>query len=141
MTVILQNTPDDPTMVPKIVDFQEEIEGTVRGEISIENPEILIKNPEHDFNYVYIPQFNRWYFVRERISVRTDIMLVICEVDVLQSHYQEFFDCPMIASRSSNTYNSYIKDTHRQYMQYTKQQYVTIGEISEGLAAVLVAVG
>lgn len=62
------------------------ISGTLRNETGVMNPVILIHsvNPTK-FNYVYIPEFNRYYFITDMVSIRTDIWQVKLHVDVLMS--------------------------------------------------------
>lgn len=62
------------------------ISGTLRNETGVMNPVILIHsvNPTK-FNYVYIPEFNRYYFITNMVSIRTDIWQVKLHVDVLMS--------------------------------------------------------
>lgn len=62
------------------------ISGTLRNETGVMNPVILIHsvNPTK-FNYVYITEFNRYYFITDMVSIRTDIWQVKLHVDVLMS--------------------------------------------------------
>lgn len=62
------------------------ISGTLRNETGVMNPVILIHsvNPTK-FNYVYIPEFNRYYFITDMVSIRTDIWQIKLHVDVLMS--------------------------------------------------------
>ena len=73
--------------------------------------------------------------------IRTGIVELQLAVDVLQSHYNQFFDCPIIVNRSDSTYNSYIADNKRQYYQYQHNQYVTIGDIGLPSAMIVTTVG
>ena len=59
------------------------ISGTLRNETGVMNPVILIHsvNPTK-FNYVYIPEFNRYYFITDMVSIRTDIWQIKLHVDV-----------------------------------------------------------
>lgn len=132
---------DDKKVFPKHFNIVGTLTGTVRGEISVENPVIRIENPSYDFNYVYIPEFSRYYYVEEKNHVRTDILDIVLVADVLQSHYLEFIQCPMIASRSSNTYNKFVPDRMRTFEQRPVNEYIRVGEVNSQYTIVMVAVG
>jgi hypothetical protein len=64
--------------------------GSLRNETSVINPSILIEhiNPSL-FNYCYIPDFNRYYFITNITSVRTNLWRIDCAVDVLMSFKEQ----------------------------------------------------
>lgn len=79
------------------------LSGTLRDETSIINPVI---NFEHEnlagYNYAYIPDFNRYYFISEITSVRTGLWRVSMSVDVLESFKTQIMNVPVILSDSEN---------------------------------------
>lgn len=131
---------DDKKIFPKHFTVSGTLNGAIRGEISVENPVVRIENPNYDYNYAYIPEFSRYYYVEDKTHVRTDVVDLTLVVDVLQSHYNEFIQCPMIASRSSNTYNKFLPDKMRPFEQRPINDYIYIGEFNEQYTMVLVAV-
>ena len=114
--------------------------GSLRDESSVENPTIRIEESS-DFNYAYIQEYNRYYYVVDIIRVRTGIMDIVLKVDVLQSFYKQFMYSPMICSRSDSTYNKFIPDNRRKYEQRKEHQYVNIGTFSKNSSIILVGVG
>ena len=132
---------DDKKIFPKHFTVVGTLTGSIRGEISVENPVVRIENPNYVYNYAYIPEFSRYYYVEEMNHVRTYIVDLTLVVDVLQSHYLEFIQCPMIASRSSNTYNKFVPDKMRTFEQRPVNEYIHIGELNAHYTVVMVAVG
>lgn len=62
------------------------MDGSFRNECNIIDPIILIEktNPnEFFYNYMYIPNFERWYYITDFKSVRTNIWEIHAHVDVL----------------------------------------------------------
>lgn len=63
------------------------LEGDFRSEVSVLRPIIRI---EHDnptsYNYAYISEFHRYYYIDEIVSVRTNLWDLHLRVDVLMSH-------------------------------------------------------
>lgn len=60
--------------------------GSLRDESSVIDPVIMIEknNPTlYDYNYMYIPEFKRWYYINDIISVRTGLWEIHAHVDVL----------------------------------------------------------
>lgn len=62
------------------------MEGTLRQESSVIDPIITIQksNPTKlDYNYMYIDEFKRWYYINDIISVRNNLWEIHAHVDVL----------------------------------------------------------
>lgn len=60
--------------------------GSLRDESSVIDPVIMIEknNPTlYNYNYLYIPEFKRWYYINDIISIRTDLWEIHAHVDVL----------------------------------------------------------
>lgn len=94
-----------------------DISGTLRDECSLLNPRILMRiNDVGDLknvNYMYIPEFGRYYYITDIVSVRNTEILVSGHVDVLSTYRKEILANDAIIGRSgvSNTYyNTYLED-------------------------------
>lgn len=62
------------------------INGTFRSESSVIDPIITIEktNPtKFDYNYMYIEEFKRWYYINDFISTRNGLWEIHAHVDVL----------------------------------------------------------
>ena len=78
--------------------------GTLREETSVTAPVVLmeLENPS-GYNYAYIPEFRRYYFIRDMVSVRKGLWRVSMQVDVLESFKNYILDLGVILSDSENT--------------------------------------
>ena len=133
---------EDGHHIPKHFTTVKTLNGSVRDSVDISDPIIRIEHASADgFNYLYIPEFNRYYYIVDKNQIRTGITDLICHVDVLQSFYRQFIYSPMIASRSDSTYNKMIPDGNRVFQQDTIQQYVRIGRLSDLYNIILVGAG
>lgn len=85
--------------------------GYLRGESSVINPSFMLEtdNPT-SYNYCYIPDFNRYYFISNITSVRTNLWRIDCSVDVLMSYQSEILNLDVIVS--SITDGEYIAETY-----------------------------
>ena len=83
-----------------------EYEGSLRTETSLLNPQIDIqhggKSDFTQFNYAYIEDFNRYYFIDDITSVRTYISRLHLRCDVLMSYVHSIGQLPCIVARTSN---------------------------------------
>lgn len=83
-----------------------EYKGSLRTETSLLNPKIDIqhggKSDFTQFNYAYIEDFNRYYFIDDITSVRTYISRVHLRCDVLMSYVHSIGQLPCIVARTSN---------------------------------------
>lgn len=77
--------------------------GTLREETSVTTPVVLmeLENPS-GYNYAYIPEFGRYYFIRDMVSVRNGLWRVSMQVDVLESFKKYIRDLDVILSDSEN---------------------------------------
>lgn len=61
------------------------------------------------YNYVYIPDFNRYYFIND-ITYNIGVWLISCNVDVLASFKEDITASSQYVLRSSSNYNANIMD-------------------------------
>lgn len=60
--------------------------GTLRSESSVIHPVIMIEaNSIRNYNYAYIPQFGRYYYITGVTNFRNNLWIVNFSVDVLMS--------------------------------------------------------
>lgn len=78
--------------------------GTLRDETSIINPVILmeLENPSN-YNYAYIPEFDRYYFINDMVSVNNNLWRISLKVDVLESFKNQILASSAILSDTENT--------------------------------------
>lgn len=89
--------------------------GALRGSSSIIDPIIRIECDDEStislVNYISIPNFNRSYFVKNIISVRTNIWDLYCHVDVLTSWKNKLLSNGIgVVKRQELQYNLYLDD-------------------------------
>lgn len=143
MQIIFYNNNSDDNAVPKDLNLLNTLTGELKDTTDILNPSILItSNVSLSANYMYIAAFNRYYFITTIEVVRAGLYRVTGKVDVLNSHWQEIKNCSVIAEKSRNLYNAFIVDGKRKFYQYTRAQYVKIGEdIGKPTTPILITVG
>lgn len=142
MEIITYSLTEDGHHIPKHYTPVGTLTGSVRDAVDIENPTIRIDHAGTDtFNYIYVPEFNRYYYVLDKVQVRTGITDLICHVDVLESFYHQFIYSPIIVSRSDSTYNKFIPDGERVFQQDQLHLYKNLGGFSGDFSMIMVTVG
>ena len=88
------------------------LNGNLREESSVINPTILVEhNNLSVYNYAYIPNFNRYYFVSEITSVRNGLWRVSLKCDVLESFKKDILNLSCIVDKQQNQgYSNNIDD-------------------------------
>ena len=81
--------------------------GTLRETTSVIKPSITIElsNPT-TYNYVYIPQFKRYYYINNIISQRHNIWTLELNVDVLMSYKNDILDLSCVIDKQENQVDS-----------------------------------
>lgn len=88
------------------------VTGNLVAECDVLNPQILINkgNPTRQ-NYAYIPDFNRFYYMKSE-SVRTNYWLLKMSVDPLYTYMDEIYQNKAIIDKTANDdlSNLYLDD-------------------------------
>lgn len=101
--------------------------GAFRDETSITNPIITIQQTEApQFNYVYIPIFNRYYYVTDITSIRYGLWEISLSVDVLMTYKDAIKSCYAFVDRNEFTYNDILTDKKRVIEQGYDIETITI---------------
>lgn len=91
------------------------MDGAFRNESSVVDPVILIEksNPsEFYYNYMYIPDFKRWYYINDYITVRNNLWELHAHVDVLYTWRASITQMKAVIDKTQNLAdaNMYMDD-------------------------------
>ena len=88
------------------------LSGNLRDECSITSPSILVEATSLvDYNYCYIPEFKRYYFISDITSVRNNLWRVSLKCDVLESFKSDILNSSCIVNKQQNqSYSNNIDD-------------------------------
>ena len=62
------------------------------------------------YNYMYIPQFNRYYYIDDIVSVGNNRWEVSAHVDVLETYAEELLNQMVILNKQESKGNKYLND-------------------------------
>ena len=121
-----------------------QVSGRLREETSIIDPVILIQCslPQVALvNYMYIPAFERYYFVTNITSVRTDLVQFEAHCEVLESFKEYILDNEAIIKRQTSLYNIYQDDKRMVFKDPPIVQFKAFPDGFEGFSYVLYVAG
>lgn len=85
--------------------------GDFRATADVLRPTLIIEGEvSTSANYVYIPDFHRYYYISERREITKDLTEFALYVDVRKSFYNNLLSNKGIVSRNENNYNVYLRD-------------------------------
>lgn len=104
MDIILCKNNSEPNKINKVLSDQYTLSGTLKEQTSITSPAIMIENENPvNFNYAYIPDFNRFYFISDIVNVSNNLWRINLKVDVLESFKNDILSSSAILSDSEVT--------------------------------------
>ena len=90
------------------------LEGTFRDSVSVSNVTVRVENNgDVDFNYAFIPEFNRYYFIDDIIVVNNKLADLVLTVDVLMTYKKGIYGLKCFVERNENKYNDLLIDKKR----------------------------
>ena len=99
MNIILYDNKSPKNKIGKTLVNANNITGTLRGETSTSSIQLLLNIVDlNPYNYMYIADFGKYYFITNIISVRTGLWLVSASIDVLESYKNEILQLNVILS-------------------------------------------
>lgn len=112
MTVNLYRQISETNKIEKTLTEPITLEGSFRGVADALNPTLSIQSADNlsDYNFLYIPDFARYYFIDSIVAIRTNLWEVRGRVDVLMSYASAIKNLSGIVRRSASSFNEEIKD-------------------------------
>ena len=104
MDIVLYDNQSEKNKLDKTLITPYTLTGTLRQECSISNPVFMIEdtNPT-GYNYAYIEEFGRYYYITDMVSVRNNLWRLHLSVDVLMSFKEYILNVPVILSDTETT--------------------------------------
>lgn len=86
--------------------------GTLRSESSVLDPEIEIETSTNlsNYSYMWVEEFNRYYYITNITSVTNKLWRLNCHVDVLMTYKPQILAHDAIIGRQKNLFNLYLAD-------------------------------
>lgn len=81
------------------------LQGTLKENTSVTNPKIMVEktNPVlYNYNYMYIAEFDRWYFITDIVNVYDKMWIIEGHVDVLYSFSGDIYKTKAVIDKAEN---------------------------------------
>ena len=99
MNILLYKTTNANNDLNKTISDKVELVGALREASSIIAPSILIQSNPIGYNYAYIPEFGRYYYIKNITAFRKGAYIIDLKCDVLMSFREEILHMSGIVSR------------------------------------------
>ena len=125
------NKKENSTKRPSSNDGEVVFNCLLKEPCGILNPTIALKlsDDPHQYNYCYIPKFNRYYFITEWIY-ENSLWYGTCQVDTLASCKDYIGDFDLYVLRSSNECDTYITDAKYPIKSLVNSYVDSIGTVT-----------
>ncbi len=93
---------DDNNTIGKTLTDGVDFNIVFKDNANVGNPRIKLRTdkPIHDYNYCYIPNFNRYYFITDTDIKNNSLFDIGLRVDVLESFKDDILDSEGVISRA-----------------------------------------
>lgn len=113
MTITLYKNLSDNKVVSKNIVEGPSYTVTIKRDCSVEEPYFLLEKSTTDiadYNYLYCPDFHRYYYIRKRRIVMGGMFEIECFVDALKSFSVGIRNLQAIVDRQEFIFNPYLED-------------------------------
>lgn len=151
MTITIYNVQSDPDhLIQTLPAPTGSYTGAARDPVSVDQPVIMLQAQITVGNYAYIPEFRRYYWIREKNVIRDDLTVLTLASDPCMSFAAGIRNLPVYALRTSRTaeteasvtgYNADIPDSRIPCIQAARSRNIYIASMPIQNAVYLVAVG
>lgn len=126
MNILLYNNTSERKAIYKNLSNETTYTGVLKGDCSVINPTFILNedNPT-GFNYAFIADFNRYYYIVDMVSVSNDMWEITLMCDVLMSFANNILSCrAIIESTENNQTTDYLQSEIYQSLVKTKTDII-----------------
>lgn len=145
MNIVLGENKSEKNKINKSLTSGITLSGTLRNESNVVTPSIVINidNPTI-YNYAYIEDFKRYYFITDYISIRTGIWQLNLKSDVLMSFKDSILNSNSLINKTESVgKNNYLSGNNWVNSCKTKTDIISFsnGLLNEGQYILITAGG
>ena len=125
VTLELYKVTNQPNELTKTLNNAVIVNGSFRSEIDSMDVIVEIESNTYEFNYVYIPSLNKYYFLQNLVHVNAKIIRTQLHCDVLMTYKADILASYglVIQGGAINPYYSSIESESRQTIRRTNFPY------------------
>lgn len=106
----------------------------LKKDTSILKPVLLTNDARdvYEYNYMYIEEFGRYYFIDDIVSVNNNLWEISAHVDVLETYKAAILSNQAVIRRQTNKFNTYLNDP--EWKVYADENVVAYKFTASGFA-------
>lgn len=108
MQLKLYKSLDEKNRIRKTLTGELVLNGALRDNSSVIKPTILIQTDPLDYNYAYIPEFGRYYYITNITAFRKNAWLIDLKCDVLMSYADDIYRLRALIDREETQSQQYV---------------------------------
>lgn len=113
MKITLYQNVSERNQMDKTLTKVKDIDGKFKQSTNIMSPVLVLSYASlPDFNYIYIEELARYYFVDSITSINEGLWQINCSEDVLETYSTAILNLTAYVTRNENEYNDYIVDKY-----------------------------
>lgn len=112
-TVTLCNNSSPVEKIGKTLSAGTDFTCALKDNTSILKPTLILRSDDASlagFNYMKIPQFNRFYFIDDIVSLHNYQWEISGHVDVLETYKDQILGNSAVIKRQQSKFNTYLND-------------------------------
>lgn len=145
LTVTLYNNGSPVEKIGKTLTNGSDFSCLLKDATSILRPTIEVSSSSNlsSFNYMYISDFGRYYFIDDIVSTHNNRWEISAHVDVLETYATEILNNSAVVRRQQSQYNLYLDDPDFHAYNYERIQTIKFptNSFNKALEYVLVVNG
>lgn len=124
LTVTLYNSASPVEKIGKSLTQGGSYTCTLKDTTSVLNPVLILRtsDPVYNYNYLYIQEFGRYYFINDIRSVNNNVWEISAHVDVLETYKSAILANSAVIKRQASQYNLYLDDPDFHAYNYERIQ-------------------
>ena len=142
LSVTLYNSSSPVEKIGKTLTSGGTYSCSLKDTTSILNPVLVIRtsDPVYNYNYLYIQEFGRYYFINDIKSVNNNVWEISAHVDVLETYKTAILANDAVIRRQDKLFNLYLDDPEFHVLNYERIQTLKFpaNAFSKNLTYVLV---
>lgn len=143
LKIKLYNTTSPENMINKVLVDEVEYSIVFKNVVNILQPvvQLQVKLPEVNYNFAFIPDFERYYFINKLESQPNNMWILTLSEDVLMSYKEDILESVATVSRSPESNKFYDGGDYRSEVRNTHTIHESDKEIKFEQSTVLVTLG
>lgn len=126
MVVQLMQTSSPPNQLNKVVSSTKQYDVVLKGQVDVLRPVIIVtESGVLGYNYMYVPDFGRYYFLGTPTTRNEGTVEIECKVDPLMSWKSDILTWDAVIERNENIFMKYITDSKYTVLNYERIQTKT----------------